>query len=56
MAFSIPESPVSPCRILKNRVKNPTEEHEELDKMAHDVVAESRRFVFLVKLFHCSWN
>lgn len=42
MAFSSPESPVAPRRVFINRVENPSEEHEELNKMAHGV-AESRR-------------
>ena len=42
MAFSSPESPVPPRRVFINRVENPSEEHEELSKMAHGV-AESRR-------------
>ena len=49
MALSSPESPVPPRRVFINRVENPSEEHEELNKMAHGVVAESRRFVLLVK-------
>ena len=43
MAFSSPESPVPPRRVFINRVENPSEEHEELSKMAHGV-AESRRY------------
>lgn len=41
MAFSSPESPLEPRRVFINRVENPSEEHEELNKMAHGV-AESR--------------
>ena len=48
MALSSPESPVPPRRVVINRTENPSEEHEELNKMAHGVVAESRRFVLLV--------
>ena len=48
MALSSPESPVPPRRVVINRTENPSEEHEELNKMAHFVVAESRRFVLLV--------
>ena len=44
MALSSPESPVPPRRVVINRTENPSEEHEELNKMAHGVVAESRRF------------
>ena len=43
MALSSPESPVPQRRIFINRVENPSEEHEELNKMAHGVIAESRR-------------
>ena len=43
MALSSPESPVPPRRVVINRTENPSEEHEELNKMAHGVVAESRR-------------
>jgi len=42
MAVSSPESPVPQRRIFINRVENPSEEHEELNKMAHGVIAESR--------------
>ena len=49
MALSSPESPVPPRRVVINRTENPSEEHEELNKMAHGVVAESRRFVLLVE-------
>ncbi|CAH3184429.1 unnamed protein product [Porites lobata] len=42
MALSSPESPVPPRRVVINRTENPSEEHEELNKMAHGVVAESR--------------
>ncbi|CAH3176312.1 unnamed protein product, partial [Porites lobata] len=42
MALSSPESPVPPRRVVINRTENPSEEHEELNKMAHCVVAESR--------------
>ena len=48
MALSSPESPVPPRRVVINRTENPSEEREELNKMAHGVVAESRRFVLLV--------
>ena len=48
MALSSPESPVAPRRVVINRTENPSEEHEELNKMAHGVVAESGRFVLLV--------
>ena len=48
MALSSPESPVPPRRVVINRTENPSEEHEELNKMAHGVVAESRKFVLLV--------
>ena len=48
MALSSPESPVPPRRVVINRTENQSEEHEELNKMAHGVVAESRRFVLLV--------
>ena len=48
MALSSPESPVPPRWVVINRTENPSEEHEELNKMAHGVVAESRRFVLLV--------
>ena len=51
MALSSPESPVPPRRVVINRTENPSEEHEELNKMAHGVVAESRRFVLLVGFF-----
>ena len=51
MALSSPESPVPPRRVVINRAENPSEEHEELNKMAHGVVAESRRFVLLVVFF-----
>ena len=44
MALSSPESPVPQRRIFINRVENPSEEHEELNKMAHGVIAESRRY------------
>ena len=54
MALSSPESPVPPRRVVINRTENPSEEHEELNKMAHGVVAESRRFVPLVGFFLCS--
>ena len=54
MALSSPESPVPPRRVVINRTENPSEEHEELNKMAHGVVAESRRFVLLVGFFLCS--
>ena len=49
MALSSPESPVPPRWVVINRTENPSEEHEELNKMAHGVVAESRRFVLLVE-------
>ena len=49
MALSSPESPLPPRRVVINRTENPSEEHEELNKMAHGVVAESRRFVLLVE-------
>ena len=52
MALSSPESPVPPRRVVINRTENPSEEHEELNKMAHGVVAESRRFVLLVVFFY----
>ncbi|CAH3176338.1 unnamed protein product [Porites lobata] len=42
MALSSPESPVPPRWVVINRTENPSEEHEELNKMAHGVVAESR--------------
>ena len=45
MALSSPESPAPPRRVFINRVETPSEEHEELNKMAHGVVAESRRYV-----------
>ena len=48
MALSSLESPVPPRRVIINRTENPSEDHEELNKMAHGVVAESRRFVLLV--------
>ena len=48
MPLSSPESPVPLHRVVINRTENPSEEHEELNKMAHCVVAESRRFVLLV--------
>ena len=54
MALSSPESPGPPRRVVINRTENPSEEHEELNKMAHGVVAESRRFVLLVGFFLCS--
>ena len=52
MALSSPESPVPPRRVVINRTENPSEEHEELNKMAHGVVVESRRFVlfYVVKV------
>ena len=43
MALSSPESPAPQRRVFINRVETPTEEQEELNKMAHGVVAESRR-------------
>ena len=45
MALSSPESPAPQRRVFINRVETPTEEQEELNKMAHGVVAESRRYV-----------
>lgn len=42
MALSSPESPAPQRRVFINRVETPTEEQEELNKMAHGVVAESR--------------
>ena len=47
MSFSSPESPVVQRRVLINRIEIPTDENEELNKMAHGVVAESRRFAKL---------
>ena len=54
MALSSPESPVPSRRVVINRTENPSEEQEELNKMAHGVVAESRRFVLLVGFPLCS--
>ena len=56
MALSSPESPAPQRRVFINRVETPTEEQEELNKMAHGVVAESRRYVkSAVVVFHCQW-
>ena len=35
MALSSPESPVPPRRVVINRTENPSEEHEELNKMVN---------------------
>lgn len=45
MSFLSPKSPMPPVRqIYISRVESPSEEHEELNKMAHGVVAESQRW------------
>lgn len=56
MALSSPESPVLQRRVSINRVENPTEEHEELNKMAHGVVAESRSEDVFSTYVCCSLN
>ena len=49
--LSVPESPLAaPARIHISRVENPSDEQEELNKMAHDVVAESQRWEITVNL------
>ena len=43
-SLSSPESPAPRRKTVNiNRVEKPSEEHEELEKMAHDAVEETRR-------------
>ena len=47
MASSTSPELLAPRRkmIIINRVEKPSDEHEELQKMAHDAVEETRRWV-----------